>query len=458
MSLIRPLARVSCPLALALLAGCGGGGPSKAGDISGRYIVTISDADMAAPALMTGQLDPKTPGTEDTMTVITLPIQEPVTPFAQIPVSNSVIGPPNSLAVTRDGRTAFVVETRGPAPEGATSVRELPRGKKLYLIDLSDPLKPFVRDTVEVGNDESNSEPLSVDVSPAGDVVAVARKAAGEQIVMVTVKDGKYADAVAWTLQGIDDSSAAPSAIVWRPGSAGGRHFAVTLPDRDQVVFYEFRRHENGDMGLATWGPPVSVGRYPVSGAFTPDGRYFITTEAQWGKDVEGFNVGAPDGSVSVIRLSDVPTEEPAAEGQPVRPVIHQVVGSAPVGTSPQGIAVSPDGKLVATANLRRSFLPESDPRLTRGGSVSLLSLDPGTGKLTPAGEYAMDAMPVGLSFDSKGEFLVTTLFRSFDPNSSPLFGELGFWKVRSGGSPSLEKTDIYVGVGKGPHGVVIVR
>ncbi len=84
--------RMTCTLALALLAGCGG--PPKPGDISGRYIATVSDADMSAPAFLTGELGPRDHSITDTLTVLTLPIQEPTTPFAQINVSNSVIGPP----------------------------------------------------------------------------------------------------------------------------------------------------------------------------------------------------------------------------------------------------------------------------------------------------------------------------------------------------------------------------
>jgi DNA-binding beta-propeller fold protein YncE len=448
--------RLVFPLAAALLAACGG--PGGSGQVTGRYIVTVSDADMSAPALITGELDPKPAGAEDSLTVITLPIREPVTPFAQIPVSNSVIGPPNCLAVTRDGRHAYVVETRGPAPEGARSVRQLPRGKRVFAINMDDPLKPFVQDAVEVGSDEADTEPLSIDVNEAGDMLVIARRAVGEQIVFIPVRDGRFGEALGVSLQGLDNSATPPSAVLWRPG---GRHFAVTLPEVDQVIFYEFVRGEGdggGEVGIRSWGPPVHVGKYPVSGAFTPDGRYFVTTEAQWGKDVEGFNVGAPEGSVSVIRLSDEPMEQYDEAGRLVRPVEHRVVATAVVGVSPQGIAVSPDGRMVVTANLRRSFLPEADPRLTKGGSLSLLSLDAPTGRLGYAGEFMIDAMPVGLCFDARGEHVVVTLFRSFDPASSPDYGELGFWRVRPGSPPALENANLYVSVGKGPHGVVIVR
>ncbi|MBX3358001.1 MAG: beta-propeller fold lactonase family protein [Phycisphaeraceae bacterium] len=446
--------RTTGTLALALLAGCGG--PPKPSDISGRYIATVSDADMSAPAFLTGELGPRDPSITDTLTVLTLPIQEPATPFAQINVSNSVIGPPNGLTVTRDGRTAFIIETRGQASDSAVTVQDLPPGKHLFAVDLSDPLRPQVTNALDIGSELSNpGEPVSVDVNPAGDLVAVTTKSPGEQIIIVPFRDGRLGVPLAWPLMEVDDTSAAPAAIVWSPD---GRHLAVTLPERDQVVFYEFTSDSNaGTFGLRPWGEPVSVGKYPYTGVFTPDGRYFITTNLQWGRDVEDFRVGAPQGSLSVVRLSDIPAEiapEPGAMG--VRTVQHTLVSQATVGISPTGIAVSPDGRLIVTSNLRRSYLADSDPRLTRGGSVSLLAIDGPTGLLTNAGEYEMPAMPLGLTFDAAGRFVLVTQFRSFDVEDNN--GWLGVWQVHGGSSPSLSSTDIFIGVGKGPHGVVIVR
>ncbi len=117
---------------------------------------------------------------------------------------------------------------------------------------------------------------------------------------------------------------------------------------------------------------------------------------------------------------------------------------------------MSPDGRLIATSNLRRSYLPDSDPRLTRGGSVSLLALDSATGTLTNAGEYEMPAMPLGLTFDAAGKFLLVTQFRSFDVEDNN--GWLASGRFARARTPTLETTDIFVGVGKGPHGVIIVR
>lgn len=452
------------PVAAAALtiAGCQSGPPGP-GDVSGSYIVTISDADTLAPAFVTGTLGERDPNVGDLMTVLKLPIREPTTDYALLNVSNSVIGPPRSLAVSRDGRYAYVVETRGQAPPGAFTLDDLPPGETLTAVDLTDPMRPAVIATAYTG-----AEPMAVDVHPDGDLLVLATRNPGAQLVVMPVRGGApvEAEAVTWPLLGIDDSGAAATSVAWSPD---GRSLAVTLPDRDQVMFYGFRRDagdENGMAGggeggggggfsLSPWGGPVAVGRYPYSGAFTPDGRHFITTDLGWGGDVEGFMVGAPAGRLSVVRLSDTPPSD-ADGGDASFDALHEVVSTAPVGVSPEGLAISRDGSLVVTSNLRLSYLPESDDRLTRGGSISLLTFDEGSGSLTPINEYEIDGMPEGLAFDADDKFVIITQFRSFDP--SAVDGELAFFKVRRGDPPSLELTDFRVGVGKGPHGVLIVR
>lgn len=419
-----------------MLGGCAGK-PTGPGDVAGRYIVAVCDADMAATAFSTGDLGERPMDSRDTLTVVALPLKEPQTEFAQVEVSNSALGPPMMLDVSRDGRLAFVVESRKPAEPGARSLSELPVGENLAIVDLSTPMSPRLIGTVYVGE-----EPTAVAVHPGENLVAVVNRTPRQQIVMLPFNpDGQISgEPMAWPMFGLDDDSARATCIAWRPQ---GDAIAVTLPERNEVMFYRFRMAEDGAATLLPWGKPVAVGKFPYSGAFTPDGKFFISTDLQWGADVDGFNVGAPAGQLTSIRVEENGT--------------HRVVSTAGVGISPEGLAISNDGRMVATSNLLRSFLPDGDPRATREGSLSLLTFSPATGELTLAGEFPINAMPAGITFDSKDQFLAVTQFRSFDPAATT--GELSFWRVnRDGATPTLEQMDFFVGLGQGPHGVLIIR
>ncbi|MBC7772747.1 MAG: hypothetical protein H7210_09660 [Pyrinomonadaceae bacterium] len=437
----------------ATLVGCSSG--SEPSDVAGRYILSISDADMPATAIFDGALSPGA-GTDavgqDSLTTIALPIAdkkdaEYVTAYAQIlGVSNSVIGPPQAVAVTRDGMRAYVVESRGPAPAGATTTDELPIGRKLTAINLSDPMKPVVIGTVDVG-----PEPMGVDVDPSGEVVAVVTTQDRQQLVLVTAHSGGMGEPLPFPIMGLDtDDNVMATSVQWHPS---GKYLAVTLAMRNQVAFFKFTRDPDGSMALAPWGAPVAVGRFPYSGRFTPDGTFYIAANMEWDMNIERSFIQSPAGHLSVVRFD--------AEGAPGNvggssSAKHELVSTAPVGVNPEGLAISPDGSLVVTSNFQRTFLPEDDARVTRDGSLSLLKLNSRSGELTPVGEYPISGMPAGLSFDAKGGFVVVTQFRSFDARA--VDGMLVFWKVRGGGAPSLEKAKFTVGVGKGPHGVLIIR
>ncbi len=465
-----PLFRVvPVTLALALLAGCTQPKaeladptiPPSPQHIAGRYVAVICDADMGATAFADGVLARPRADATDTLTVVGLPInpdpgpgeQTWKTPFAQVPVSNSVIGPPTALAVSPSGNAAFVVESRKPAAPGATTMNDLAPGQLITPIDLSDPFQPKVLPGIDIG-----VKPTAVDVHPDGDLVAVVTATPGRKLVIARC-DGPRIDPegiLAWDLLGSPDlAKADPVSVAWHPS---GRYVAVTIASRDEVAFYEVARNGGGGvLGIAPWGDPVKVGKHPFMGRFTPDGRHFISSNLHWGDDVENYLVGAPPGTLSVVRLSDVPTAVPPDGGK--APVVsHSVVNTATVGISPEGLAISPDGRFVATANLRRSMLPASDPRM-QAGSVTLLGFNAESGELTVHDEAAINAMPEGLAFDAAGRHIIVTQFRSFDPRA--VDGELAFFRVNpaaAGRQPSLTAGEFFVGVGVGPHGVVIVR
>ena len=454
------------------LGGCAADtSPAKVGDISGHYIAVLCDGDMSATVYADSQLARK-PGAKDALTVVPLPIADPDGPDAitwqtsvnQLDVSNSALGPPVSLAASKDGHRVFVVESKGQAAPGATTLDQLPPGHRLSSFCFDDPAAPQLLTSIDVGLD-----PVSVDVHPAGDLVIVATRTPGGQVVIVPTdeKEG-FGEALRFPLAGLDPN-AKPSCIAWHPD---GNHFAVTLPELDLVAFYEFRRDGvDGEAGIAPWGEPVKVGKFPFSGRFSPDGRYFISADVHWGPDVEGYFAGASEGTLTSIRVSRVPTcvvpprNEYDRNGALVAAedgrvdlslAMHEVVSTAVVGISPESLAISPDGRMIATGNIRRSFLKDGDSRQTRGGSLSLVGLDSSSGELTNHGELVTNAYPGGIAFDAQGKHLIVTQYVSFSPTA--VDGELAFYKVIRTNPPTLLPADFYVGVGIGPHGVILVR
>ena len=115
-------------------------------------------------------------------------------------------------------------------------------------------------------------------------------------------------------------------------------------------------------------------------GRFTPDGRHFIVNNLYWGSDVEGTWTEAPKGSINSIRLAAGTRED----GTPR----HALISRSQTGVSPEGLAISPDGRYVVTTNLERSYLPYDDDRITWYSSLTLATLDPETGQLNHIADY----------------------------------------------------------------------
>ncbi|MCW7541971.1 hypothetical protein OOT46_29670 [Aquabacterium sp. A7-Y] len=130
--------------------------------------------------------------------------------------------------------------------------------------------------------------------------------------------------------------------------------------------------------------------------------------------------------SLSVIRLSD--DEGRAAE--------HRRLHSVETDASAEGLAVCPDGRLVATVNRRGTAFPAGSPRHQREASVTLLRFDPASGTLIKLQDHRFEGvLPEGGSFDLSGRHFVATVFRVND-GEPPTLRRLGRIPLPQGAHP----------------------
>jgi len=184
---------------------------------------------------------------------------------------------------------------------------------------------------------------------------------------------------------------------------------------------------------------------------FTSDGRHLIVNNLFWGPDVEGRWNEAPRGSINSIRL-ETGTQ---ADGSPR----HALVSRAMTGVSPEGLAVSPDGRYVVTTNLERSYLPYDDDRITWFSSLSFFTLDPQTGQLSHIADYPYDGiLPEAAAFDASSQYLAVVTYDQFDDRIPG--GSIDFWRIAADPlhpQPLLVQTRYAIPVTRGAHSMVLV-
>jgi hypothetical protein len=297
---------------------------------TGRYIAAIADDDFLASTYGDGKLPTPTGG--DKLSIVTLPLNGKQEAIAQVNASNSVIGAPYALALSPDGRTAFVVETLGAMPAGATRREQLPPGNQLVAIDLSNPRRPVVRSRMTIA-----PKPETVHVQPNGNVLAISTQTPGKEIILIPIQNHQLGQPVEFSLRqlGIQPDSEkfqnglSVSQIQWHPS---GRYLAVNLNYRDEIAFYEVQQPPDDALNLIPWGAPVKVGKDPFTGQFTPDGRFFLSSNwgRNFGNEIKTLEQRLPTtrGTVSVIQLAELIT--------PASKIQHRVVSTAIADLSPK--------------------------------------------------------------------------------------------------------------------------
>ncbi|MFL9903099.1 YncE family protein [Paraburkholderia fungorum] len=275
----------------------------------------------------------------------------------EFPVPNSVFGPPQSLDTTPDGRLAFVTAgaKRDPADPAKTSLDDL-----VSIVDLTEK-PPRVIDTLHAGMGVGG-----IFVSPDGKLAIAASRADGSLTAFsIEGKDVKVAQKI------MLGANSGPGHVVFTPDGAralvtrDGDHRVTVLAIHDGKVEVTAR--------------DIFPGQRPNGIEISASGTFAIVS-----------NIGKGQGDTDTVSLIDLSVEPP------------RVVDTLSVGQTPEGVAISPNGKLVGVTVMNGSNKASTSPFYHREGSFILLRTD--GKKLTKVGEVPTGGWTQGLAFTPDGK------------------------------------------------------
>ncbi len=294
--------------------------------------------------------------------VVILDVASPESPkiVVNLPLKNSVVGPPVNLAIDPTNSIALVADSIDVTKDG--DALKMGPDNKVYVIDLkANP--PKLIDTVMVGK-----QPSGLSFNPAGNLALVTNRA-DKSISVLSVKgtDVKVIDMV--------DMGDIVSHVEFTPD--GKRALAVKF-NAHKVSLLDI----NGDKVTYT-KLDLPTGQWPYNVAVAPSGKIALTAD--------NGGAGSSDGSVDTVSVVDL-------ELNPIR-ITDRIV----VGDGPEGLAISPKGD-VAVAVILAGSNNKSAYFYKRNGSIAVLRID--GKKVTKVGDVELGGLPEGAAFTPDGKYL----------------------------------------------------
>ncbi len=301
---------------------------------------------------------------KDTISIIDISNRESPRIVANLPLENSIFGPPVNLAITPDERLAIVANSMTWVQEG-TAWKAVP-DNKLYIIDLkASPPKHLA--TVEVGK-----QPSGLSINSRGDLALTANRADNSiSVVSIQGTDVKLVETVPMGEQ--------VAHVVFTPD--GKRALAVKFPGHKVAVLKvdgQKVTYDKYDMPVGLWPYNIDV---------TPDGKLALTAD--------NGNNGTSDGHVDTVSVIDL-------EANPPR-VIDRVV----VGDAPEGLAISPTGEIAVALLLRGSSgtgVAKGSWVYNKNSTAVVLKIDGKT--VRKVGEVEIGTFAEGVVFSPDGKYI----------------------------------------------------
>jgi DNA-binding beta-propeller fold protein YncE len=332
-------------------------------------VVLGISAARAAPFMIVGDdekvsfADGKTvvsPGGNDAVLIVD--VADPLNPkiVANLPLKNSVVGPPVNLDIDPTGSIAIVADSMNVIKDG-DAYKQVP-DNKIYVIDLkAQPAKL-------INTIEGDKQPSGLSINPAGNLALVANRA-GKSISVLSIHGTDV------KLIGKVDMGDEVTAVVFTPD---GRHALATKASANKVALLDV----DGDTVTYT-KHDLLTGLFPYNIVMSPSGSIALTAD--------NGNNGTSDGNVDTVSVIDLTA--------PVHVIDHITVPD-----SPEGLAFSPRGNLAVVAEATGSNHPKSDWYYHPHGTVTVLRID---GKrVTRLNDIEVGGLPEAICFTPDGRYI----------------------------------------------------
>ncbi len=282
-----------------------------------------------------------------------------------LPAEQTAAGPPSAVAVTPDGSVAIVTN---PATRDPIDPKKRLDGKDLQVFDLSSK-PPRLAGSVPL-----DRRPWGVSIDPAGRHGLIAN---GDGTVTWLDIDGVHV-----TVKSVVTLGPATLQTMSTAFTKDGRWALVTRRGDASVTVLRI----DGDQIEPVRN--IVVGSNPYEVMTSPDGQIAAVSDI-------GHNSGDRN-SVTLIDLRTVP---------------FRAMDVFSVGPTPEGIAFSPDSKMLAVNSINGSNLKHSDSFYASHSLIQLFDLSARPVRLLATTYAGTNAQ--GLAFTADGKFLIVQDFAS---------------------------------------------
>ncbi len=292
--------------------------------------------------------------------------------FGSLSLPNAVWGPPTNLALAPNAKFALVADSMVNEQNGEAWMAS--PNNQVHVVALGAS-KLERTSSVTVGR-----QPSGIDIHPQGHMALVANRADKNVTVLKLSGNPVRAQVVRHV-----DVAGQASDVKFTPD---GTRALVSLFSEATVIVL---RVEGNDVQLEH---RIDVPSNPYPVVVAPSGRYALVSSM-------GAQSPASDGEPDPVAIIDLQADSP------------RVVSKALVGDTPEGLAMDPMGRYVATVNISGSSLPEDAAAYHKNASVTLLAFSEGAEPaLTVLHTLEVGSLAEGIVFDRSGNYLYVGNFR----------------------------------------------